>query len=350
MHQVAKNYSAARAAYATGIKVVPKDITVLVLRTVSDADKRVPYAGHKIASRSAAMGCTMLGDRSGETVSISLVADSTVVLLNTHRTYLEKIVPDLDNESANLEHVSTFNLIRERQRGHLGPLKPQYPIATPLWPNFSHSSSHVSSGMSPETMGTPTRHVRGRGEGPWLANTSRQNDPPQHASAHSTPRISSYSVLPRIRASNSTDHSRRPFDEWAIPEKSYPTTPSLLPTLGHPHAARAVDPNNSPQFLYVKHEPDIDLTTPPPRLGWTCMGHQGRQIPAFVFSCNFNSSCCIYPHDLGGRPATCREADTVRALHEITQAYLCLVTCSSLGEIPQLLRTRNMSSPSEITC
>ena len=213
MHQVAKNYSAARAAYATGIKVVPKDITVLVLRTVSDADKRVPYAGHKIASRSAAMGCTMLGDRSGETVSISLVADSTVVLLNTHRTYLEKIVPDLDNESANLEHLSTFNLIRERQQGRLGPpLKPQYLIATPSRPNFFHSGSHVSSSMSPETMGTPTRHARGRGEGSWLADISRQNDLPQHASAHSTPHISSYSVLPRIRASNSADHSRRPFD------------------------------------------------------------------------------------------------------------------------------------------
>jgi hypothetical protein len=42
-----------------------------------------------------------------------------------------------------------------------------------------------------------------------------------------------------------------------------------------------------------------------------------------------------------------REVDIVRALREIAQAYLFLVTCSSLGEIPQ---TRNMSSPSEITC
>jgi len=198
--------------------------------------------------------------------------------------YLEKMVPDLDKESANLEHVSTFNLVRERQQGHLGPLKPQHSIATPSRPDFSHSGSHVSAGISSETMDTSSRHARGRGEGPWLADLSRQYNPPQHSSAHSTPRISSYSLLPRIRASNPTDHSRpRPLDEWAIPEKSYPT-PSLLPTSGHPHAApaSAPDPDNSPQFPYVKHEPDTDLTRPPPRLGWTYMGHQLPPVPAFV--------------------------------------------------------------------
>jgi hypothetical protein len=224
------------------------------------------------------MGLAPLGDSSGETVSASLVADSILVLLNIHRAYLEKMVPDLDTESANLEHVSTFNLIRERQQGHLGPLKPHHSIATPSRPDFSHSESHVSAGISSETMGTSTRHARGRGEGPWLADLSRQYNPPQHSSAHSTPRISSYSLLPRIRASNSTDHSRRPLDEWAIPEKSYPT-PSLLPTSGHPHAAP-----DSPQLPYVKHEPDTGLTTPPPRLGWTYMGHghQAPPVPAFV--------------------------------------------------------------------
>jgi hypothetical protein len=189
------------------------------------------------------------------------------------------MVPDLDNESGNLEHVSTFNFIRERQEGHLGPLKPQQSIATPSRPDFSHPGSHVSAGNSSETMGTSTHHTHGRGEGPWLADSTRQYNPPQHPSAHSTPRISSYSLLPRIRASNSTDHSRRPLDEWAIPEKSYPT-PSLLPTLGHPHAA--LDPDNLPQFRYVKHEPDNDLTTPPPRLGWAYVGHQAPPVPAFV--------------------------------------------------------------------
>jgi hypothetical protein len=204
------------------------------------------------------------------------------MLLNTHRAYLEKMVPDLDKESANLEHVSSFNFIRERQQGHLGPLKSQHSIATPSRPDFSHSGSHVSAGISSETMGTSTRHARGRGEGPWLAGLSRQYNPPQPSSPHSTPRISSYSLLPRIRASNSTDHSRRPLDEWAIPEKSYPT-PSLFPTSGHhPHASAAHDPDNSPQFPYVKHEPDTDLTRPPPRLGWTYMGHQAPPVHAFV--------------------------------------------------------------------
>lgn len=191
------------------------------------------------------------------------------------------MVPDLDKEPANLEHVSTFNFIRERQQGHMGSLKPQHSIATPSQPDFPHSGSRVSAGISSETMGMSTRHARGRGEGPWLADLSRQYNPPQHSTAHSTPRISSYSLLPRIRASNSTDHSRRSLDEWAIPEKPYPT-PSLLPTLGHTQAVPALEPDNSPLFPYVKHEPDTDLTSPPPRLGWTYMGHQAPPIPAFV--------------------------------------------------------------------
>lgn len=191
------------------------------------------------------------------------------------------MVPDLDKESANLEHVSTFNLIRERQQGHLGPLKPQHFIATPPGPDFSRSGSHVSAGIGSATMGTSTRYARGRGEGPWLADLPRQYIPPQHSSGHSTPRISSYSLLPRIRASSSTAHSQRPLDEWAIPGKSYPT-PSLFPTSGHPHVAPAPDPDNSPQFPYVKHEPDTDLTTPPPRLGWTYMGHHAPPVHAFV--------------------------------------------------------------------
>jgi hypothetical protein len=191
------------------------------------------------------------------------------------------MVPDIDKESANLEHVSSFNLIRERQQGHLRPLKPQHSIATPSRPEFSHSMSHVSAGISSETMGMSTCHARARGEEPWLADLSSQYNPPQHSSAHSTPRISSYSLLPRIRASNSTDHSRRPLDEWAIPEKLYPT-PSLLPTL-HPRAAPAHDPDNSPEFPYVKHEPDNDLTTPPPRLGWKYMGHQAPPVLVSAF-------------------------------------------------------------------
>ena len=230
------------------------------------------------------MGRAPLGDSSGETVSVSLVL-IPLVLMNTRRAFLEKMVPDTDKESANLEHVSNFNLIRERHQG-LGPLKPQRPLTTPPRSDF-YPGSHVSAGISLETIGTSTRHARGRGEGPWLADLLHQYIPPHHSSAHSTPRISSYSILPRIRASNSTDHSQRPLDEWAIPEKSY-STPLLLPTSGHPHAAPAPNPDYSPQFPYVKHEPDTDLTTPPPRLGWTYVGRQAPPVPAFVL-CNSNS-------------------------------------------------------------
>lgn len=200
--------------------------------------------------------------------------------MNTRRAFLEKMVPDTDKETANLEHVSTFSLIRERQQG-LGPLEPQRSLATPPRSDFSYPGSHVSAEISLETIGTSTRQARGRGEGPWLADLSHQYIPPQHSSAHSTPRISSYSILPRIRASNLTDHSQRPLNEWVIPEKSY-STPLLLPTSGHPHAAPAPNPNNSPQFPYVKHEPDTDQTTPPPRLGWTYVDRQALPVPVFA--------------------------------------------------------------------
>jgi len=179
-----------------------------------------------------------------------------------------------------LGHTSTFNFPRERQQGRLSSLRPQHSIAAPSRPDFSCSASHVSAGVSPETMGMPTRHARGRGEEPWPADLSPQYIPPQHSSAHSTPRISSYSLLPRIRASNSTDHSQRPLDEWAIPQKSY-QTPSLPPTSGHFHAA-ALEPDNPPEFSCIKHEPDADLTAPSPRLGWTYMSHQAPPVPAFV--------------------------------------------------------------------
>ncbi|KAF8482797.1 hypothetical protein DFH94DRAFT_381453 [Russula ochroleuca] len=188
------------------------------------------------------------------------------------------MVPDLDKESANVGHVSTLNVVRERRQGHLDLLKtPQHSTVAPSRPDFSRLGSHVLAGIDSETVGTSTRHTRGR-EGPWLADLSRQYTPPQHSSAHSTPRISSYSLLPRIRASSFTDHSQRPFDEWAISQKSYPT-PLLLPSPGHPHAA--TDPDNSQEYTYVKHEPDADLTMPPPRLGWAYINHQAPPVPAW---------------------------------------------------------------------
>jgi hypothetical protein len=185
------------------------------------------------------------------------------------------MVPDLDKEYANVGHVSTLN-VRERQQGDLDLLKTQHSTATPSRPDFSRLGPHVLAGIDSETVGTSTRHTRGRGEGPWLADLSRQY---QHSSAHSTPRISSYSLLPRIRASSFTEPSQRPFDEWAISQKSYPT-PLLLPTPGHPHTA--TDPDNSQEYRYVKHEPDADLTMPPPRLGWAYLNHQAPPVPAFV--------------------------------------------------------------------
>jgi hypothetical protein len=189
-----------------------------------------------------------------------------------HSAYLEKIVPDLDKDPTNLGHVSALNVVQERPQDYLDVLKPpQYSTATPSRPDFSAIGSEMT--------GTSMRHTRGRGEGPWPAGPSREYVPPQHSSAHSTPRISSYSLLPRIRASNSADDSQRPLDEWAISQKSY-LTPLLLPNSGHPYGAPGSD--NLREFPYVKHEPDADLIMPPPRLDLTYMGHHAPPVPAFV--------------------------------------------------------------------
>ena len=212
-------------------------------------------------------------------MSATLVTDSSIGFKHTYSAYLEKIVPDLDKESPNFRHVSAVNVVREHQQDYLGLLKPpQYPTTTSPRPNLS--------GIGSETVDTSMRHTRGREERPWLANLSHQYIPPQHSSAHSTPRISSYSLLPRIRASNFTDDSQRPLDEWAISQKSYLTP--LLPTSSHPHVAP--DPDNLREFTYVKHEPDVDLATPPPRLGLTYLSHQAPPVPAFVSFAFFKSS------------------------------------------------------------
>ncbi|KAI0288527.1 fungal-specific transcription factor domain-containing protein [Russula brevipes] len=186
--------------------------------------------------------------------------------------YLEKMVPDLDKESAKLGHVSTLNFVRERKQGHLDlPKLSHDSTATSSRLDVSRLGSHGPASMDIATMGTSARHAR-RQDGLWLTDLSRQYIPSQQTSAHSTPRISSHSFLPRIRVNNFDEPPQRPSDEWMLPQKSYTTPSSLLPMSGHSHATLTTT-DNSPEYTRVKHEPDADLDMPPLRLGWAYVTH-----------------------------------------------------------------------------
>jgi hypothetical protein len=181
------------------------------------------------------------------------------------------MVPDLDKESAKLGHVSTLSVVRERKQGHLDfPKLPRDSTATSSRSDVFRLGSHVPAGMDIASMGTSTRHAR-RQDGTWLTDLSRQYIPSQQTSAHSTPRISSHSFLPRIRVNNFDEPPQRPLDEWT-PQKSYTTPPSLLPMSGHSHATPTTT-DYSPEYTRVKHEPDADLGMPPLRLGWAYVTH-----------------------------------------------------------------------------
>jgi hypothetical protein len=181
------------------------------------------------------------------------------------------MVPDLDKESAKLGHVSTLNVVRERKQGHLDlPKLSHDSTATSSRLDVSRLGSHVPASMDMTTMGTSAGHAR-RQDGPWLTDLSRQYIPSQQTSAHSTPRISSHSFLPRIRVNNFDEPPQRPLDEWTLPQKSYTPPSSLLPISGRSHATLTTD--NSPEYTRVKHEPDADLGMPPLRLGWAYVTH-----------------------------------------------------------------------------
>jgi hypothetical protein len=118
-------------------------------RTVSEADKRGQYISNKTPSRRAMMGRrATLGDSSGETGLHLLSPIFTVVLLNTHRAFEENIIVyDLDNESANLDHVSATTLgdVKDLRLG----LPTCQPHSTPphfvLFTSTTHSSQFIST-------------------------------------------------------------------------------------------------------------------------------------------------------------------------------------------------------------
>jgi hypothetical protein len=199
------------------------------------------------------------------------------------------MIPDLEKEHAHPgQPSSSLNAAApEHQHGPLGLLSlPQLSTTTSSRPDVSRLGSYMPADIGIATVGKSTRHARRREEGPWLADLSRQYTPPQQTPAQATPRISSsLSYLPRIRVGDSVERPQRlPPDAWTFSQKSLATPPppshaSLLPTSGyHPHAT--FDTHNQ-DFSRVKHEPDADLSMPPPlRTGsWTYVTHHPPSAP-----------------------------------------------------------------------
>ena len=196
-------------------------------------------------------------------ILLSLIPLSCFDQARAHRAYLEKIIPNLEKESA----MSSLNIVQEHQHGQLSlPGIPQLSTPTSSRSDLSRLGPYMSADIG-------MRHAPRREEGPWLADLSRQYTPPQQTSTQSTPRISSHSYLSRIRAGDPAERPQRPQDPWTFSQRSYTTMhSSLLPTSGNPHATfdGHLPP---PDFSRVKHEPDGDLNMPPLRTGWGYVTH-----------------------------------------------------------------------------
>jgi hypothetical protein len=194
------------------------------------------------------------------------------------------MIPDPEKEPPHPGHPSSLNTGPEHHHDLGLSGLPQLSAATSSRPDSSRYGSYMPADIDIATVGTSTRHVHRREEGPWLADLSRQYTPPHQTPAQPTPRISSLSYLPRIRAGDSAARQQRPpSDTWAFSQRSFTTTTppqaSLLPTLGHPHTT--FDTHSPPDLSRVKHEPDVDLNTPSPRTGpsWTYVTHQPPPAP-----------------------------------------------------------------------
>ena len=225
-------------------------------------------------------------------ILLSLIPLPCFDRMRPHRAYLEKIIPDLEKESA----MSGLNILQEHQHGQLSlPGIPQLSTPTSSRSDLSRLGPYIPADIGMPPIGTPTRHGPRREEGPWLADLSRQYTPPQQTSAQSTPRISSHSYLSRIRAGDPAERPQRPQDPWTFSQRSYTTMhSSLLPTSGNLHATFDGHPP-PPDFSRVKHEPDGDLNMPPLRTGWGYVTHP-HHSPSPHTSVSFTiSDGVLYP-------------------------------------------------------
>ncbi|KAI0250357.1 fungal-specific transcription factor domain-containing protein [Lactifluus subvellereus] len=174
--------------------------------------------------------------------------------------YLEKMVPDVDKEPANLGYASTLDV---------------HSTTALSRQDISYLEPHIPADISTTIVGTSAPRYTHRQEGgPWLPDLPRQYIPPQETSAQAIPRISTRLSIPRTRANSSAEQPQRPIDDWSRSHMSYSTLSLPLTTPGQLHSALETD--FSSEFTRVKHEPDGDPSIPPLRLGWA---YENRPLP-----------------------------------------------------------------------
>jgi hypothetical protein len=214
------------------------------------------------------MGCTSLGDSTGETVRTFTVSWFCFIAVNRRfRSYLEKMIPHIEKEPAILTHAYTLDVPRDHQLDHLSPLKLPHHSTTALSRlGLSRLMPHNPADTTTTIIGSSRRYTHKQEEGSWLSDLPRPYTSSQEPSTQAIPRISTRSFIPRIRESEYTEQPQRLADDCARSQRSYPTLSSLVPTPGQLHTAPEID--FSTEFARVKHEPDGDSAIPPLRLGW----------------------------------------------------------------------------------
>lgn len=168
-------------------------------------------------------------------------------------TYLEKMLPDLDNQSTNVERQSILSVTRDLPPYHVTLAKSQR-SSRPLV-DAPYLGLHLPMDTSARAVDPPVRYTHRSEDAPWFADLSRHHIPPQQLTTQAIPRTSDPTFLPRIRDWDSTE-PQRSLGEWSGSQRSYTT---LSPTTGHPHFTTAT---NYSEYAHVKHEPDYSSIPP----------------------------------------------------------------------------------------
>ncbi|KAF8271533.1 fungal-specific transcription factor domain-containing protein [Lactarius quietus] len=159
-------------------------------------------------------------------------------------TTLEKMLPDLDDQSTDVGHQITLMPYR------LNSAKPQHSSRS----DVSRLELHQPD-TSARIVDSSMRYTHRSEYAPWLADPSFHHIPPQQLTAQAVRRISDNTSLPRIRECNSTEHPHRTSGEWTRPQRLYAALSPSLPNTGPPQSTTRT---NYSEFARVKHEPDTD--------------------------------------------------------------------------------------------
>lgn len=171
------------------------------------------------------------------------------------------MLPDLDNQSIDVEHQRTPRVTYDRPPYYLNSAKPQHSSR----PEVSRLGLHPPVDTSTRIVDSPVRYTHRSEDAPWLVHPPFHHFPPQRLTTLAVPRISDPTSMPRFRECDPTEQPQRSLGERARPQRSYMALSPLLPTTGPPHFTTGT---NYPELARVKHEPDTDSSIPLLRPSW----------------------------------------------------------------------------------